>query len=63
MIRVTHKELRKQYEDYLAEFDPTPIYYGDDYCSPFDYDDFVDEFYPPETYELHETTNSSNCAD
>jgi len=53
MIRVTHKELQKQYEDYVYEWDPTPIYYGDGYILPLDYDDFVDKFYPPQTYELH----------
>ena len=44
-MKITVQEIKQQYYDYLAEFDPTPIYGGDDYSYPMDIDTFVEEFF------------------
>ena len=44
-MKITVQEIKQQYYDYLAEFDPTPIYYGDDYGTPMDIDTFIEEFF------------------
>ena len=44
-MKVTVQEIKQQYYDYLAEFDPTPIYYGDDYLYPMSMDQFIEEFF------------------
>jgi len=31
-----------KYEEYLDEFDPTPLYCGDDYLIPMDKDDWME---------------------
>jgi hypothetical protein len=35
--------LKAAYQEYLADFDPTPQNYGDDYSSPPDFDTWVIE--------------------
>jgi len=35
--------LREEYNEFLADFDPTPQNYGDDYSSPPDFDTWVIE--------------------
>ena len=32
--------LQREYQQYLADFDPTPLYPGDDYGTPMDFDTF-----------------------
>ena len=36
-------ELLKAYKEYLAEFDPSPIGYGEDYLYPMSEDAWLDE--------------------
>ena len=38
----TDKQL-KAYQEYLADFDPSPQNYGDDYSAPMDLDTWLDE--------------------
>ena len=33
---------REAYDEWLADFDPSPIYYGDCYTAPPSYEDWVD---------------------
>jgi hypothetical protein len=33
-------KLEREYQQYLADFDPTPQYYGDDYGTPMDFDTY-----------------------
>ena len=35
--------LREEYNEFLADFDPTPQNYGDDYSSPPDFDTWMIE--------------------
>lgn len=51
-------ELLKRYKEYLAEFDPSPIGYGEDYLYPMSEDAWLDELLeeeetiPTETIQL-----------
>ena len=38
--------LQKLYQEYLADFDPTPQFAYDDYLSPLDFEDWLEEFHP-----------------
>ncbi len=42
MASFTDKQL-KEYQAYLEDFDPSPQNYGDDYSTPMDLDDWLDE--------------------
>lgn len=33
-------KLEREYQQYLADFDPTPLYAGEDYGTPMDFDTF-----------------------
>ena len=37
-------EERKAYQEYLADFDPTPQYGGDDYDYPLSEDSWLEEY-------------------
>jgi len=37
-------EQRKAYQEYLDEFDPSPIGYGEDYLYPLSEDDWLEEY-------------------
>ena len=37
-------EERKGYQEYLANFDPTPLYGGEDYYYPLDEDSWLEEY-------------------
>ena len=36
-------ELQNKYQEYLDNFDPSPIYYGDDYGYALTYEQWFDE--------------------
>ena len=38
------EEQRKAYQEYLDEFDPSPIGYGEDYLYPLSEDDWLEEY-------------------
>lgn len=38
-------EIRRRYQEYLDDFDPTPQYLYDDYYTPLDFEDWLDEIY------------------
>ena len=38
-----HPLSREAFAEWLADFDPSPINYGDDYMSPPSYEEWVDE--------------------
>ena len=40
----TEEQLKKEYQQYVDDFDPTPLEYGDDYLYMMDYDTWLDEY-------------------
>ncbi len=50
MKPTSEEALKAMYSEYLADFDPTPNYYGEDYYSPQSYDSWVEDYLDqPET--------------
>jgi hypothetical protein len=41
-MKLTLSDIQVKYEEYLADFDPTPLYCGDDYLIPMDKDDWME---------------------
>ncbi len=46
-------QMKVKYQEYLADFDPTPQYAFDDWASPMDFDDYCDYLHEEE----YETKN------
>lgn len=40
--KLTLEEAKRRHREYLDNFDPSPLHYGDDYLYPMDLDDFMD---------------------
>ena len=40
----TEEQLKKEYEEFVDNFDPTPLEYGDDYLYLPDYDTWLDDY-------------------
>ena len=51
----TEEKLKSMYETYIEEFDPSPIYYGDGYGTPQDYDSWRCDF----LYDLNHENDSN----
>ena len=39
---MTDSNLKRRYQQYLDDFDPSPQYAGDDYSAPLDFDNWCD---------------------
>ena len=52
---MTEDQLKSMYKEYIDEFDPSPIHYGDDYGTPQDYDSWRSDY----LYDL-DNENDSN---
>jgi len=40
----TEEQLKTEYQEFVDNFDPSPLYYGDDYLYLPDYDTWLDEY-------------------
>ena len=55
-------QMKVKYQEYLADFDPTPQYAFDDWASPMDFDDYCDYLHEEE-YETknHDWDGGNRC--
>ena len=50
-------DARNQYQEYCADFDPTPLWPADDYRLPMSFDDFAELLYLKQTAQPYESAD------